>query len=173
MNRRPDWLAHAHYLLGAARSHFEREYFGEVVVACYYAMFAGAKAIATRQGFETKTHKGLWIDLQNNAGERDLRTYLQMAHQYRHLYHYQMERPSETNAKGQIDATDVLREEVLISFPLDPRCEEGDVPQKCEIDSRYLSVDKPAEDGLPTPPRAESDDRWSALDILKDLKDQP
>ena len=51
--------------------------------------------------------------------------------------------------------------------------EEGDVPQKCEIDSRYLSVDKPAEDGLPTPPRAGSDDRWSALDNIKDLKDQP
>jgi uncharacterized metal-binding protein YceD (DUF177 family) len=78
----------------------------------------------------------------------------------------------EIEKEGQIDATEALREEILIGFPLDPRCEEGDVPQKCEIDSRYLSVDKPAEDGLPTPPRAESDDRWSALDILKDLKDQ-
>ena len=79
----------------------------------------------------------------------------------------------EIEHEGPIDATEALREEVLINFPVDPRCEEGDVPQKCEIDSRYLSVDKPPEDGLPTPPRAESDDRWSALDILKDLKDQP
>jgi uncharacterized metal-binding protein YceD (DUF177 family) len=79
----------------------------------------------------------------------------------------------EIENEGQIDATEALREEVLINFPVDPRCEEGDVPQKCEIDSRYLSVDKSPEDGLPTPPRAESDDRWSALDILKDLKDQP
>jgi uncharacterized metal-binding protein YceD (DUF177 family) len=79
----------------------------------------------------------------------------------------------EIEKEGPLDVTEALREEVLISFPVDPRCEEGDVPQKCEIDSRYLSVDKPAEDGLPTPPRAESDDRWSALDILKDLKDQP
>jgi uncharacterized metal-binding protein YceD (DUF177 family) len=79
----------------------------------------------------------------------------------------------EIEREGEIDATEALREEVLINFPVDPRCEEGDVPQKCEIDSRYLSVDKSAEDGLPTPPRAESDDRWSALDILKDLKDQP
>lgn len=79
----------------------------------------------------------------------------------------------EIAGEGEIDATDALREEVLINFPVDPRCEEGDVPQKCEIDSRYLSVDKSVEDGLPTPPRAESDDRWSALDILKDLKDQP
>lgn len=79
----------------------------------------------------------------------------------------------EIGTEGEIDATDALREEVLINFPVDPRCEEGDVPQRCEIDPRYLSVDKPAEDELPTPPRAEGDDRWSALDNLKDLKDQP
>jgi uncharacterized protein len=79
----------------------------------------------------------------------------------------------EIEKEGPIDVTEALREEILINFPVDPRCEEGDVAQKCEIDSRYLSVDKSAEDGLPTPPRAGSDDRWSALDILKDLKDQP
>lgn len=77
----------------------------------------------------------------------------------------------EIENEGPIDVTDALREEILINFPLDPRCEDGDVPQKCEIDSRYLSVDKSPEDGLPTPPRAGNDDRWSALDILKDLKD--
>ncbi len=73
----------------------------------------------------------------------------------------------------QIDATEALREEILIHFPVDPRCEEGDEPQQCEIDPRYLSVDKPREDALPTPPRDGGDDRWSALDNLKDLKDQP
>ncbi len=78
----------------------------------------------------------------------------------------------EIEREGEIDATEALREEILINFPVDPRCEDGDVPQKCEIDSRYLSVDKSAEDELPTPPRAESDDRWSALDKFKDLKDQ-
>ncbi|MBC8127308.1 MAG: DUF177 domain-containing protein [Gloeobacteraceae cyanobacterium ES-bin-144] len=77
----------------------------------------------------------------------------------------------EITHEGVIDATEALREEVLINFPVDPRCEDGDEPQVCEIDSRYLSVDKPREDELPTPPRAESDDRWSALDNLKDLKD--
>jgi len=77
----------------------------------------------------------------------------------------------EIEREGEIDVTDALREEVLINLPVDPRCEDGDVPQKCEIDSRYLSVDKLPEDGVPTAPRAESDDRWSALDILKDLKD--
>ncbi len=77
----------------------------------------------------------------------------------------------EITKEGEIDATDALREEVLLAFPADPVCEEGDVPQKCEIDPRYLSVDKNGEDGLPTPPRAGGDDRWSALDTLKDLKD--
>ena len=79
----------------------------------------------------------------------------------------------EIEKEGEIDVTEALREEVLIHLPVDPRCEEGDLPQQCEIDSRYLSVDKPSEDELPPPPRAGSDDRWSALDILKDLKDQP
>jgi uncharacterized metal-binding protein YceD (DUF177 family) len=79
----------------------------------------------------------------------------------------------EIGTQGEIDATEALREEILIHFPVDPRCEEGDTPQKCEIDPRYLSVDKPAVDGLPTPPRDGGDDRWSALDHLKDLKDQP
>lgn len=78
----------------------------------------------------------------------------------------------EIGNQGEIDATEALREEILINFPADPRIDEADVPEPCEIDSRYLSVDKPGEDGLPTPPRAGSDDRWSALDSL-DLKDQP
>ncbi|MFT3991339.1 MAG: hypothetical protein QM680_08000 [Luteolibacter sp.] len=78
----------------------------------------------------------------------------------------------EIEKQVEIDATEALREEILVNFPIDPRCEEGDVPQQCEIDPRYLSVDKPPEDELSTPPRAEGDDRWSALDTLKDLKDQ-
>jgi uncharacterized protein len=79
----------------------------------------------------------------------------------------------EIGNQGEIDANDALREEILIHFPVDPRCEEGDEPQQCEIDPRYLSVDKPEVDTLPTPPRDGGDDRWSALDDLKDLKDQP
>ncbi|HSP44193.1 MAG TPA: hypothetical protein VLO11_15060 [Luteolibacter sp.] len=79
----------------------------------------------------------------------------------------------ELGNAAEIDATEALREEILIHFPVDPRCEEGDEPQRCEIDPRYLSVDKPREDALPTPPRDGGDDRWSALDELKDLKDQP
>lgn len=79
----------------------------------------------------------------------------------------------EIGNQGEIDANEALREEILIHFPVDPRCEEGDEPQECEIDPRYLSVDKPEVDTLPTPPRDGGDDRWSALDDLKDLKDQP
>lgn len=79
----------------------------------------------------------------------------------------------EIDQAGEIDASEALREEVLIHFPIDPRCDEGDEPQHCEIDPRYLSVDKPAEDTVPTPPRGAGADRWSALDQLKDLKDQP
>ena len=79
----------------------------------------------------------------------------------------------EITAEGSIDASQALREEVIIHFPIDPRCDDADDPHPCEIDPNYLSVDKSPQDGLPTPPRAAKDDRWSALDGLKNLKDQP
>ncbi len=73
----------------------------------------------------------------------------------------------EIGNESLIDATDVLREEVLIHFPADPRCDEADEPMHCEIDPRYLAVDKGEQGAVETPPRAEGDDRWSALDALK------
>ncbi len=79
----------------------------------------------------------------------------------------------EITHEADIDATETLREEILIHLPIDPRCDDADDPQQCEIDPRYLSVDKSPQDGLPTPPRAAIDDRWSALDGLQNLKDQP
>jgi len=79
----------------------------------------------------------------------------------------------EIEAEGEIDATEAVREELLIHFPVDPRCDEADEPQHCEIDSRYLAVDKAGEDDVETAPRAGSDDRWAALDALKDFKDNP
>ena len=79
----------------------------------------------------------------------------------------------EIGKDGDLDATEALREEVLIHFPSNPKCENGDLAQACEIDSRYLAVDKPPESGQETRPRAEGDDRWSALDHLTNLKDQP
>jgi uncharacterized metal-binding protein YceD (DUF177 family) len=78
----------------------------------------------------------------------------------------------ELAGETEIDVSEALREEILVNFPNDPRCDEGDTPEICEIDPRYLSVDKPQGTALTTPPRVESDDRWSALDNLKDLKDQ-
>jgi hypothetical protein len=39
----------------------------------------------------------------------------------------------------------------------------------CEIDPRYLAIDKPADDTVETRPRAAGDDRWSALDALDNL----
>lgn len=71
---------------------------------------------------------------------------------------------------GPIDATDAVREEILIHFPADPRCDEGDEPQHCEIDPRYLAVDKPGADAVETAPREATDDRWSALDALKNTE---
>ena len=78
----------------------------------------------------------------------------------------------EIGHSSQIDVTEALREEVILDFPADPRCDEGDVPEPCEIDSRYLAVDKPEENGLTPAPRKEGDDRWSALNDLTGLNDQ-
>jgi uncharacterized protein len=75
----------------------------------------------------------------------------------------------EIEQEGPLDATDALREEILLAFPDYPRCEEADEPMHCEIDPRYLAVDKPAADTLDTRPRAAGDDRWSALDSLDNL----
>lgn len=72
---------------------------------------------------------------------------------------------------ASIDATNSLREEILINFPAYPRCDEADDPHDCEIDDRYLAVDKPTEDGVDDAPPSEGDDRWDALDSFKDLKE--
>ena len=72
----------------------------------------------------------------------------------------------EIEQEGPLDATEAIREEILLAFPDYPRCDEGDDPQHCEIDSRYLAVDKPADDGVETRPRAPGDARWAALDAL-------
>lgn len=79
----------------------------------------------------------------------------------------------EIGSASGLDVTEALREEVLIEFPTAPRCDEGDVPEPCEIDSRYLAVDKSPEDEVSPPPRDGGDDRWSALNNLTGLTDQP
>lgn len=75
----------------------------------------------------------------------------------------------EINGQGEIDATEALREELLLNFPPYPRCDEGDDPAPCEIDPRYLAVDNSAGRDVENPPRAAGDSRWGALDAL----DQP
>lgn len=79
----------------------------------------------------------------------------------------------EITSEAPVDVTDALREEILIQFPADPVCDEADEPMSCEIDPRYLAVDKAPGDGVePAPPR-HGDERWAALDALRDLQDQP
>jgi uncharacterized metal-binding protein YceD (DUF177 family) len=43
---------------------------------------------------------------------------------------------------GEVDATEALREELLLEIPNHPTCDIADTPQKCEIDPLYLAVDK-------------------------------
>jgi uncharacterized metal-binding protein YceD (DUF177 family) len=75
----------------------------------------------------------------------------------------------EIENEGTLDATEAVREEILLAFPDYPRCDEADEPMHCEIDPRYLAVDKPAGGGVETRPRAPGDDRWAALDALDNL----
>lgn len=75
----------------------------------------------------------------------------------------------EINGQGEIDATEAVREELLLNFPPCPRCDEGDDPTPCEIDPQYLAVDNSTEGDVENPPRATGDSLWGALDAL----DQP
>jgi uncharacterized metal-binding protein YceD (DUF177 family) len=78
----------------------------------------------------------------------------------------------ETGHSSQFDVTEALREEILLEFSTDPRCEEGDIQEPCEIDSQYLAVDKSSDNDLSPAPRNEGSDQWSALNDLTGLNDQ-
>ena len=69
---------------------------------------------------------------------------------------------------GDIDLADALREEIVLLFPAYPRCDEGDEKMECNLDSRYLAVDKPPTNEVKTAPRDEAPDPWAALDALED-----
>ncbi len=69
---------------------------------------------------------------------------------------------------GQIDLADALKEEITILFPDYPRCDEGDEPMECILDSRYLAVDKPPHDDVKTPSASEKPNPWAALDAIND-----
>lgn len=72
---------------------------------------------------------------------------------------------------ASIDLTDALREELLMAFPTYPNCENADDPHVCEIDTRYLALDKLPNDGVDDAPPSKSDSRWAALDDLENFKD--
>lgn len=72
---------------------------------------------------------------------------------------------------SSVDLTEALREEVLMAFPSYPRCDEADDPHECNIDERYLAVDKDPDDGVDEAPQSKSDNRWDALDKLDEFKD--
>jgi len=74
--------------------------------------------------------------------------------------------------EGQIDLTETLRQEIIILFPDYPRCDEADEPMECNLNSRYLAVDKPPEADVKTSPRDEAPDPWAALDAIKNDTDK-
>lgn len=77
----------------------------------------------------------------------------------------------EIGNSGEVDATEALREELLLEMPNHPACEIADEPQLCKIDPHYLAVDKGDESELNPAPPEEGDSRWSALDAFR--SDEP
>jgi len=73
----------------------------------------------------------------------------------------------ELGADGIVDTAPAIREELLIELPTNPKCENGDSPGPCEIDPKYLAVDKPLEDGVDNAPAREKPNPWAALDALE------
>ena len=77
----------------------------------------------------------------------------------------------EIGNSASIDVTAALREEILLAFPANPRCDQADEPTECAIDPRYLAVDKGAGDGVETASPPREDGRWAALDAWSDPED--
>jgi uncharacterized metal-binding protein YceD (DUF177 family) len=73
----------------------------------------------------------------------------------------------EIGNNGIIDASEALREELVIELPSNPYCEDGDDPGTCEIDTRYLAVDNPPDVGVDNAPAQDEPNPWDALDALK------
>jgi uncharacterized metal-binding protein YceD (DUF177 family) len=72
----------------------------------------------------------------------------------------------ELGNEGIIDPAPQIREETLLELPTNPRCEDGDRPANCQIDPKYLAVDKPTDDGVEPAPAPEKPNPWGALDAF-------
>lgn len=62
---------------------------------------------------------------------------------------------------GIISLNQLMREELLIEMPTGPICDNNDENYHCEVDSEYLTVDKPIESSVNETPAAEGDKQWS------------
>ena len=72
-------------------------------------------------------------------------------------------------SEDTMDLTEQLREEILLLLPIYPVCDMGDEGMTCEIEEKYLALDKDQESDLEEKPAESQDDRWSALDQLDNL----
>ncbi len=74
----------------------------------------------------------------------------------------------EIEGQSVMDATDALREEILLEFPAYPRCEDSGTLKACIMKNEHFGVDKQGETGVNTSaPNGESG-VWDALDALGD-----
>jgi len=94
-------------------------------------------------------------------------TCVRTLHSFRHTITLDHAAVAAEITSGEIDVTDLLREEILIHFPTYPNCQDhADQPDNyvdtCQIDEKYLAPEGEESDDAPKP-----DNRWDALDQLK------
>lgn len=77
---------------------------------------------------------------------------------------------------GAINLAEMFREEVFIEAPVSPNCANADEKHDCEVNSRYLAVDKTTDPSVNEPPVANEvnqwTNNWNALDSLKKFSDE-
>lgn len=73
----------------------------------------------------------------------------------------------EIETGGELDVSEAVREELLVHFPAHPRCTDSEGFDHCDIDPRYLAVDKPTGDAVDPAPAPAADSKWAALDALQ------
>jgi len=75
---------------------------------------------------------------------------------------YQAEVPIEKETT--MDLTDLVREDILLTLPNFPRCENGNVdPRDCPAEGHFDPIDEPLVNEVP----GADSDVWNALDQLK------